>query len=79
VVGFLRLPRPAPGILKRGDLGLQVHAAFVVEEYVVRALRVKGWVQVNQTNALVEDVLAQDSQIQGAEKGELPIANLRKM
>ena len=59
----LRLPAPVPGVLEGGDLGGGFLAGAFAEEDVVGGVGVKGRVEVDEVNALVDDVAAEDFQV----------------
>ena len=52
-----------PGVLEGGDLRGGFLAGALAEEDVVRGVGVEGRVQVNQVDALIADVLAEDVQV----------------
>jgi hypothetical protein len=45
------------------DLRLGVFAAFILEEHVIRAAGIEGWIQVNQIDRFVWHIFAQDLEV----------------
>jgi len=58
-------------VVQDGKATMEGVPAFVPEEHVVRAVRVERRVQVDQVDAFVGDVLAQDGQVVAVEQGVL--------
>lgn len=69
VVGGFGGGSPMPGIVKGGQLGFRGGAGFVLEEDVVGAVGVEGWVEVDEINGFGGDVLAQDGEVIPIEEG----------
>ena len=63
VVGQLGAFAPVPGVVEGGHLRLRLLPALVLEQHVVRAVRVERRVEVDQVDRLVLDVLAQDDEV----------------
>ena len=62
-VSQLRVPAPAPGVVKGGDLRRRGVAAAFPEQHIVGGVRVEGRVQVNQVNAGVGDLFPQYGEV----------------
>ena len=62
-VGELGLHAPVPGVVEGGDLGRRLLAALFGEQDVIRGVRVERRVEVDQVDALVLDLLAQDAEV----------------
>ena len=65
----LGLIAPMPRILEGRDLRLGGVALGCLEQQVVIALAVEGRIEIDQIDALVRDVLAQNSEVVAEEEG----------
>ena len=63
LVGQAGLPDPVPGVLEGGNLGRGLLAALFLEEDVVVCVGVEGRIEIDEVNAFVGDVIAQDVQL----------------
>ena len=63
LIGALRFKTPAPGVLEGGNLGGGLLACLFLEEDVVVGVGVEGRVEIDEVNAGVGDVVAQDVEV----------------
>ena len=63
MVGGFGFNAPMPSVVERGDLRRRLFAALLAEEDVVGGVGVEGRVEVDQVDAFVGDVLAQDVEV----------------
>ena len=63
LIGTLGIKAPMPGVFEGGDLGGGLLAAFFLEEDVVVGVGVEGRVEVDEVNAGVGDVVAEDVEV----------------
>ena len=63
LIGTLGIKAPMPGVLEGGNLGGRLLAALFLEEDVVVGVGVEGRVEVDEVNAGVGDVIAQDFEV----------------
>jgi hypothetical protein len=59
----LSLLAPAPGILKCSDLRVRLVPPGSLEQQVVIALGIEGRVEIDEIDAVIGDVLAQDFEV----------------
>ncbi len=67
-VRMLRAFAPVPRVVKCFNLRVRFRAALVLEQHVVRTIRVERRIEIDQVNAFIRDMLAQDGQIVAVEK-----------
>jgi hypothetical protein len=68
-MGFFGPGVPVPGILEGGDLRFALGPRFVLEEDVIAAVGVEGRVEIDEIDALVGDVFAQDVEVVALKEG----------
>lgn len=65
---LLGLLRPVPGVIERFELRLRIVARLVLEQDVVRPVRVEWWVQVHEIDRLARHVLAENVKVVAVEQ-----------
>ena len=60
VISFLGGEVPVPRVFERRDLRFAVAARFVAEQDVVISITIERRIEINEVNALVFDVIAED-------------------
>lgn len=63
LIGDFGVHVPLPGVFEGHDLGAGAGAIFFGEENVVVLAAVEGWVEVDEIDRLVLDVLAEDGEV----------------
>ena len=63
LVGEFGFQAPAPGVVEGGDLRGRLFTAALAKEDIVGRIGVEGWVQVDEVNALVDNMLTQDDEV----------------
>ena len=63
MVGGFGFQPPVPGVVEGGDLRGRLFAALLAKQYVVSSVGVEGRVEVDQVDAFIGDVLAQDVEV----------------
>jgi hypothetical protein len=75
VIRALRFLRPLPCVLERRDLRRRLRAALLLKQNVIVCRAVKRRVEVDQVNALIRHVVAQDVQVVAEEKLVFPVVH----
>ena len=73
LIGALRFKTPVPGVLEGGNLGGGLLACLFLEEDVVVGVGVEGRVKIDEVNAGVGDVVAQDVEVVAEVELVLPV------
>ena len=73
LIGALRFKTPGPGVLEGGNLGGGLLACLLLEEDVVVGVGVEGRVKIDEVNAGVGDVVAQDVEVVAEVELVLPV------
>ena len=63
LIGAFRFQAPVPSVVESSNLGRRLVAAALAKQHVVGGIGIEGRVEINQVNAGVGNVLAEDGQV----------------